>query len=74
MINDIDCLHPLVRRFFELAGTNDARLAKIAAEAGVSPSTIKKWCDGHAPTVTTLGALLGVIGYELKIVRRTKDG
>lgn len=44
----------------------------LAAEAGISPSTIRNWLNGRtlSPRLNTLLAVADALGYDLRLVRR----
>lgn len=62
--------HPLVRELFEIMNEQHVAMRDAGKRAGVQFATISDWRYRANPSIVTLGAVLNVLGYELKIVKR----
>ena len=63
--------HPLVRRLFEIMAEEGVSMRAVSVRAGLNRSAIAQWKRTHMPKVDSLEAALNVVGYKLKIVRRS---
>ena len=67
-----DGVHPLVRQMFELARGQNMGARTLARKAGVGQA-VHKWAYRSNPLIQNLEACLNVLGYELRIVHRSKE-
>ena len=65
---------PLVRRLFVLMRKERLSVREIAERSGVSGGAVWKWKNRSAPVLPLFQAVLGVLGFELKIVRKAAYG
>ncbi len=65
---------PLIAQTVKLLGEHAGYIGDIGRRAGVHRQTLRKWGQGiRSPGVLQLQAVLQVLGYELKIVRRREE-
>lgn len=70
---DLPAMDPILRETLELC-YKDLRSGRgITDAAGVSHMTIKNWKTNGGAQLATLSAVLGALGYELAIVRLTRQ-
>lgn len=60
--------HPLVIQLRRLIAKHDVAVTWVAQRAGLSKPVIFAWSHSHSPSVVSLEAALGVLGYELAVV------
>lgn len=65
--------HPLVRELFRIANSKKVMLADLASESGVSRSTISDWRYRRSPSLVVFEAVLGALGYELRICPKDSE-
>lgn len=70
-IPEVEANDPLVRELHQILVRRRCHLRRVAAAAGIGGDTIRSWLVGYRnPNLFLFSAVLGVLGYELKIVRR----
>lgn len=62
--------HPLVKQLFEIIHRERMGLFDLAERSGVNRNTIQNWRKHFTPSIATFIAVLNVLGYELKIVKK----
>jgi hypothetical protein len=67
---EIKAVDPLVREAIEILRRQPLKETDIALRAGIHVYAIRMWRLGHSPVVRNLLAVLDVLGYELRIVRK----
>ena len=58
----------LVRIFYDLCDEQRASVVDVADRAGLGRGTVSRWQAENSPRVTSLEAVLNVLGYRLAIV------
>ncbi len=63
--------HPIVQRLFNEAIDRGLLDKQIAAAAGFSESTLRKWRYGkNTPDIRSVQALAQALGYDIELVRK----
>ncbi len=69
---DLPAMDPILRETLDLCYRDSRSGRCITDTAGVSHMTIKNWRTNGGAQLSVLSAVLGTLGYELKIVRQVK--
>ncbi len=62
-------MDPIVLKTLELCYKDNRSCRGIAERAGVSHMTMRNWRNSGGAQISTLAAVLGALGYRLKIER-----
>ena len=63
---------PIVRFALEEVGRQDVTWREVGRRSGIHMTVIRRWGWLTNPTLPNITAVLDVLGYELKIVRKSK--
>ncbi len=67
---DLPAMDPILRETLEICYLDLRSGRCIADRAGVSPMTFTNWKLKGGANLSSVSAVLGALGYELKIVRQ----
>ena len=62
--------HPLVKQLYQTMNKNKVMISDLSEPSGVSRATISDWRYTRTPSLATFEAVLNVLGYKLKIVKK----
>lgn len=61
-------VHPVVKEIWRIAVDQRVTMAEISRRSGVDYSTVMNWRCGPNPSLVNVDAVLGAMGYRLKVV------
>ena len=65
--------HPLVRFIVEEMQRQRVGYYDLADRSGVDRNTVRAWRTRNTPSVANVEAVLGALGYELRVVRKSGE-